>query len=268
MSSFQNISIIGAGNLAWHLAPALENAGHRVVEVWSREHLNASKLVERLYEGRIHTELDFSESVSSLFIICVSDDAIENVAREIVLPPQSTIVHTSGSVPMEVLEFSAGDHIGVIYPLQTFSRGRKIDFTEVPIFIEASDTGTLSILKKIGKGLTKKINVLDSESRMVLHIAAVFASNFSNHMLTVASNIAESRGLKYKDLLPLISEAINKSLEYGPHEAQTGPARRNDLNTLEKHFSYLDTEGQYADLYKLISEDIIDEHEEDGEDNE
>ena len=149
----QIITIIGTGNVAWHLAPALERAGHVINEVYGRSENKALLLCERLSNPVVTTSLDFSRSSSSLFIIAVSDNAIESVASDIVLPDQAILVHTSGAVPMSRLQRIDLDHIGVFYPLQTFSRNRDINFSGLPLLIESSDATTQMRLEEIGKSL-------------------------------------------------------------------------------------------------------------------
>jgi predicted short-subunit dehydrogenase-like oxidoreductase (DUF2520 family) len=133
---YHYISFIGSGNLAWHLAPALDNAGYPVKEVWSRNTKHAKALMGRLYQAEVRESLDFTSSNSSVFIVAVSDDAIESIAQEIVLPDHAILAHTSGAQPLNVLNFAATDNLGVFYPLQTFSKAKKVDFTEVPMFVE------------------------------------------------------------------------------------------------------------------------------------
>ena len=137
------LSFIGSGNLAWHLAPALENAGYVVTEVYSRNPRHAEDLTERLYQAEVKHSLDFSASSSSVFIIAASDDAIEDIATEIVLPDDSFLLHTSGSQPLNLLKFAATENIGVFYPLQTFSRNKRIDFKTIPIFLVRSTESRL-----------------------------------------------------------------------------------------------------------------------------
>ncbi|MBA4145095.1 MAG: DUF2520 domain-containing protein, partial [Cytophaga sp.] len=124
-----NISFIGSGNLAWHLAPALDNAGYVVKEVYSRNPKHAEALTERLYQAEVKATLDFSTSVSSVFFIATSDDAIENIAREIILPEEAYLFHVSGTQPLSELQYAATVNTGVFYPLQTFTRNKKIDFS-------------------------------------------------------------------------------------------------------------------------------------------
>ncbi len=253
-----NIAIIGAGNVAWHLAPALEDAGHTVTEVFARSISSASKITERVYLAEPKDDFDFSESKAEIFILSISDYAISEVADSLILPEQSILVHTSGTTPMDILGYSSASQIGVFYPLQSFSVGKKIDFADVPILIESDDQETLQKLKKLAKSLSDQIYTVRSKDRKGLHVAAVFASNFSNHMLRIAEEIMHRQGLDFEMLKPLIIETISKSLEIGAKKAQTGPAIREDYETLEAHHQFLNYNENIAEIYRLISQDIID----------
>jgi predicted short-subunit dehydrogenase-like oxidoreductase (DUF2520 family) len=259
MSEFSRISFIGSGNVAWHLAPALENCGYAVSEVYSPTSKNADALVKRLYNGKRKNNLDFSNSMSDIFFLCISDDEIEEVAKEIVLPDDSILLHTSGAVSIDVLSYSAASSLGVLYPIQTFSKDQKIDFKNIPILIESSDKSTKKLLKAMSKALSRNVVYASSEDRKLVHVAAVFASNFTNHMLTRSKDILDSKGYNFDILMPLVSEMINKSLKLGPEKAQTGPARRHDLHTLEEHEEVLDDES-LKEIYRVISQDIIDHY--------
>src|SRR5258708_32371165 len=182
----QTISFIGSGNLAWHLAPALDNAGFVVKEVYSRNARHAELLTQRLYQAEVKTTLDFSKSPSSIFIIAVNDESINEIAREIILPDEAVLAHTSGSVPLTDLQFAATSNIGVLYPLQTFTKSKKIDFKQVPIFIESVNQETEIALTAMAKAISSQVRKITSEERKALHVAAVFASNFTNHMLTIS----------------------------------------------------------------------------------
>ncbi len=255
-----SVSFIGSGNLAWHLAPALDNTDFAVKEVYSAHQKNASALAERLYQAEVKTSLDFSASPSKIFIISVNDDAIQDIAQDIVLPTDSIIVHTSGSQPMSVLGYAGTENIGVFYPLQTFTKNRKVDFKEIPILVESQNDVTERVLMMMGKAISKKVYTISSEHRKSLHIAAVFASNFSNHMITIAQELLEDKGLDLELLKPLIVETINKSLAIGPEKAQTGPAKRGDLEILDKHIEYLKHDEKLAEMYRVISQHILDKY--------
>ncbi len=260
MSKHTRVSFIGSGNLAWHLAPALDNSDFPVQEVYSKNPAHAALLVERLYEADVKASLDFSTSSSGVFIIATTDEAIEEVVQEIILPEDAILVHTSGSQPLSILGYAATQNLGVFYPLQTFSKDKKVDFKEVPVFIESANPVTEKMLRTIGNALSKVVIPLNSYERKALHVAAVFASNFTNHMLLVAQDIMKENRLSYDWLKPLIAEMINKSLSIGPENAQTGPARRGDLEILDKHLEFLQEDPSIAELYKVISQHIIDRY--------
>ena len=256
----QNISFIGSGNLAWHLAPALDNAGFVVKEVYSRNTRHAESLTGRLYQAEVKASLDFSTSPSSIFIVAVNDESISEIAREIILPDEAVLAHTSGTVPLADLQFAATPNLGVFYPLQTFTKNKKIDFKQTPIFIESVNQNTEIVLTSLAQAISGQVRKISSEERKALHVAAVFASNFTNHMLTLAQEIMEKNGLDYDWLKPLISETINKSLQLGPEEAQTGPAKRGDLEILEKHLTFMQDDPATAEIYKIVSQHIIDKY--------
>jgi predicted short-subunit dehydrogenase-like oxidoreductase (DUF2520 family) len=254
------VSFIGSGNLAWHLAPALDNAGFSVREVYSRESKNAKALVGKLYEGEIKKDLDFSTSKSRIFVIAVSDDAIESIAQEIVLPENAVLVHTSGSQPLSLLENAVTESIGVFYPLQTFSKNKKVDFKDIPLFIESNIKEVEKLLMEMAKAISKKVVKIDSRQRKALHVAAVFASNFTNHMLRISNDILKTHKLDVELLKPLIAETITKALAIGPEDAQTGPARRGDLELLDNHYAFLEEDDEVAEIYKLVSQHILDQY--------
>lgn len=258
MAAAPSVSFIGSGNLAWHLAPALDNAGFVVKEVYSQNPKHAAALTGRLYQAEVKATLDFSTSPSRIFFIAVSDDAIEDIVRNIILPEEACLAHTSGSQPLSILNFAATDAIGVFYPLQTFSKNKKVDFKEVPIFIEANNTGTEHQLSSLAKSISRRVARIASEERKALHVAAVFASNFTNHMLTISKNILEENSLNFDLLKPLIQETITKSLSLGPENAQTGPASRGDLEVLDRHLDFLQDSPEWAEIYKKVSQHIID----------
>lgn len=255
-----NIAIIGTGNVAWHLSTALEEAGHTLTEVFGRDIKQAEKITSRVYLAEPKDDLDFSDSEARIFIIAVSDSAIAEIADAIILPEESILVHTSGSVPLDVLGYSSAAYTGILYPLQTFSKDRSIDFAEVPFMLESEDQPTLQKLQKLAKSLSPLQYNLRSKDRLALHVAAVFASNFSNHMLRLSEEVMRRQGLDFEMLKPLIIETISKSLELGAKRAQTGPALRGDLTTLDSHFQFLSYNEQVAEIYRLISQDIIDSY--------
>jgi predicted short-subunit dehydrogenase-like oxidoreductase (DUF2520 family) len=256
----QTVSFIGSGNLASHLALALDNTDYAVREVYSRNRKHAEALVSNLYNADVVPTLDFSNSNSQVFIIAVADDAIHEIALEIVLPENAILVHTSGSQPLSVLGYASASNIGVLYPLQTFSKGKKVNFAETPFFIESENNNTDKVLVALAKSISKKVFKITSKDRKALHVAAVFAANFTNHMLFIAQEIMKENKLCFDWLKPLIAEMINKSLSIGPENAQTGPARRGDLEILDNHVEFLKDDESVAEIYRVISQHIVDQY--------
>ena len=257
MSRF-NITIIGTGNVAWHLSNAFENAGHVIREVYDRDLSKAKHFARNLYQADPTDRLDFSKSVSSVFIVAVSDDAIEAVAKKLQLPVPSVVAHTSGTVPLSRLGYVPTPHMGVFYPLQTLSKGKKVDMSHVPICIEGETKEAEKALQKLANTVSGNVNLVDSTKRKSIHLAAVFACNFTNHLLTISKKILEAHQVDFQMLQPLIVETLNKSLEIGPENAQTGPAVRNDLETLDHQHQTLQNDPKVAGIYRVISEHIMD----------
>jgi predicted short-subunit dehydrogenase-like oxidoreductase (DUF2520 family) len=256
MAKTYKISIIGSGNVAWHLSQALEDAGHSIQEVYSRNIKNAEKLAAKLYDAFATNDLDFSESQSQIFFIAVTDDALEQVLAEISIPEDSIIAHTSGTKSIEVFDLLFINK-GVFYPLQTFSKTRRVPFEDIPICIEASSDATQKILTNVASTISKYLYYFDSEKRKVLHVSAVFACNFTNHLLAISKEILSTEGIDYSILNPLISETINKALEHDPKQMQTGPAIRKDVKVLQEHLKFLSADPDKKQIYKILSESIL-----------
>ncbi|MBX9851673.1 MAG: DUF2520 domain-containing protein [Cytophagaceae bacterium] len=250
------ITIIGSGNVAWHLSQALEDAGHSIQEVYSRNIDHAKKLCAKLYDAFPTDDLDFTESEADIFLVAVSDDALESVLTDLRIPDDAIIAHTSGTRPIDVLDLLFF-HKGVFYPLQTFSKQRKISFDTIPLCIEASNDDTKKILTNLAKSITKHIYYFNSEKRKVLHVAAVFACNFTNHLMAISKEICDNEEINFQILDPLISETINKALDNDPAEMQTGPAIRQDVKTLQEHLSYLKEDLDKKEIYRMLSESIL-----------
>ncbi|UFH56125.1 Rossmann-like and DUF2520 domain-containing protein [Spirosoma sp. KNUC1025] len=258
------ISFIGAGNLAWHLAPALENAGHHINEVYSRQLQHARQLVSNLYDAHTHSELNFADSPSTLFVLAVPDDALEDVCSRLVLPEQATLVHTSGSKSLQSLEqwmdiySDVPVKTGVFYALQTFTKGQPfMAFEEIPLCIESTDKATEDALVQLGQDVSNIVYLITSEERRTLHVAAVLACNFTNHLLALAHDLTTQNGLEFDLLRPLITETFRKGLAVNnPANVQTGPARRNDLTTISDHLALLANQPKLAEIYQILTDSI------------
>ncbi|MEK6478037.1 Rossmann-like and DUF2520 domain-containing protein [Catalinimonas sp. 4WD22] len=259
-NKYYKLSIIGAGNVGTHLAIVLESAGHAIREVYSRHINNAQALCEQLYEAEVKQDLNFISSDADIIILAVPDDKIKEVAEKLLVPANAILLHTSGSMPMEVLEKNNGAW-GVIYPLQTFSKHKPVNFQEIPILVEGSDHETQKTILRLSQSISKRVEVMSSTQRAVLHVSAVFACNFTNHMISVAEDLAGSYHINFELLKPLIAETINKSLSAGPKFAQTGPAIRGDIATLERQEAFLKKkDNQLAKIYRLLSKSIMNMH--------
>ncbi len=247
--------MIGAGNVAWHLAVELEKEGHRITEVYSRHIANAKILANQLYEAKATNQLNFLASDADIALIAVTDDALSEVVAALRLPTYMVLAHTSGTQTMEILKIST-ENIGVFYPLQTFTKSKSVNFKTVPICIEAANKEILENLGELATSLSQEVYVLDSEQRKALHIAAVIACNFTNHLLGIAKEILDDKDMDFEMLFPLIQETISKAMSMNPKEAQTGPAKRGDTKIISKHLLYLEKYPTYKSIYQVITNSI------------
>ncbi len=253
-----SVVFIGAGNLATHLSSALQEAGFPIAQIYSRTEASASKLAG-LLKTRYTDDIANIDIDASLYIIAVSDDAVAHVSEKL-STVDGLVVHTSGSVPMNVFSGNVRNY-GVLYPLQTFSKSRPVDFSEIPIFLEADNSENLRKLRRISEEISNKVYEATSEERIQLHLAAVFACNFVNYLYDVSARIVEQTGFDFDVLSPLILETARKALALGnPHRVQTGPAVRNDLNVMQKHMELLSNRPELRNLYVQISECIVKQH--------
>jgi len=232
------------------MARSIHEAGYNILQVFSRNLSSARKLAFQLNAVPIDDLSELNHN-ADLFIICVSDDALEEIANSI-KSIKTIVVHTSGSHAMSVLNNSSPD-IGVLYPLQTFSAEKPISFDKVPLCIEANNNLNRDILKEFAFSFSNQIHFISSDERKLLHLAGVFACNFPNLMYAIAASIVDSSGISFEILKPLIRETADKAIELHPFNAQTGPAYRNDTSILQKHIILLESQPEYQDLYKTLS---------------
>lgn len=247
------ISIIGAGNVAWHLAKALDAAGHTLFEVYSRNSNHAAQLAQP-YRAFAVNELRLLKDDIDILLVCVSDDGIKEVAEQL-KHRKFLIAHTGGAVDMSVLEGTSA-YYGVFYPLQTLSAGKPVNFFDVPLCIEGNNKAAEMQLKALADTISNNVQYITTEQRRYLHLAAVFANNFSNAMYVSAAKILEAQGLDFKLLRPLIKETAEKIQALSPQTAQTGPAKRHDTTTLQKHLDLLPNGSDEEKIYKQLSEII------------
>ena len=249
------IVILGSGNVACHIAVALKESGADIIQVYSPDISHARALA--LSVGARPT--DNTEDIvtdAGFYIISVKDSAVALLAER--MPHvDGVVVHTSGSVPMDVL-LPASDRVGVMYPLQTFSKGRDLDMKTVPFFNEASDTDTLKCIDTVASSISESVHHADSTTRPYLHVAGVLGCNFPNFLLGCAAEVLAKGGYTLDVLRPLLQETVAKAFEFGPDASQTGPAVRGDWATIERHCAILPPE--IADIYMLLSKAIMNKY--------
>ena len=253
MKTQASIVLIGAGNVATQLGKNLFKAGYHISQVYSQHKTSSSALAKTLKAEPI-TDLTKLDPDAAIYIIAVKDDALAGIAKKIKLEKQ-LIVHTSGSVPMDVLK-NVSENYGVFYPLQTFSKNKDVSFKTVPLCIEGNNKNASTTLQYFAKSISRNVQMINSGQRRVIHLAAVFACNFSNHMYAVAEGILQKEKLSLDLLKPLIEETAEKIKKGSPAKMQTGPAIRKDKKTMDAQLKML-KEKKLKAIYKLVSEHII-----------
>lgn len=249
------IIFIGAGNLATNLAKALVAAGHDVLQVYSRTMESAQRLAMTA-GGAPVCSLDAVSGDADVYIIAVKDSVLPEIIPQVCSGKgEKVFCHTAGSMPMSLFEGQAL-HYGVLYPMQTFSKERDVNFREIPCFIESSDSVADSVLRQLAGSVSDRVMPLSTDNRRYLHLAAVFASNFVNHCYGIAGDLIGKCGLPFDVLLPLIDETARKVHELPPVKAQTGPAVRYDENVIRAQSSMLRGNPIVKDLYDRMSMSI------------
>lgn len=249
------IAIIGSGNVATHISTALQQAGNEIMCVYSKTKENATALADSL-GCNVATSLEEISKDADLYLFSVKDDALKDLAESIAKTNEGKgiFVHTAGSVPMEIFN-GLTERYGVLYPMQTFSKTRNVDFKKVPCFIEASDEETERQITALAEGITEKVQRCSSEKRKRIHLAAVFACNFTNHCYRLAERVVEKEGLDFELFLPLIEETARKVTEMSPRKAQTGPMVRWDVEVMNRQLDLIDDERTKM-IYRLMAESI------------
>jgi predicted short-subunit dehydrogenase-like oxidoreductase (DUF2520 family) len=262
----EKITIIGTGNVAHHLGKRFKEKGFTINQIVGRNAEKAAQLAAIL-GADFSIKLKKIKKDSAVYIIAVSDDAIVDVAKKIAKNiDNQLVVHTSGSVPSSVLQPYI-KHFGSFYPLQTFSINSQPNFDDIPIFYNATPTLDAirtppqyfqDFLEKIALSISKKAYLLPDDKRIILHIAAVFVNNFTNYLYTIGEDILKNEQLPFDVLKPLIAETVRKIENNPPKDMQTGPAKRGDIATIEKHLDYLNNHTpQYLELYTLLTNQIL-----------
>jgi len=251
------ISFLGSGNVATHLAQAFYQAGHQIVQIWSRDFDHADNLASLVMAEPID-KIALLYPDTDLYILAVNDDALFDLALDLQLR-DGIVVHTSGSVSMSVLRPISRKH-GVLYAPQSFVRTNAMDYSQLPFCIEANSIEVDSLLKKLASSVSPHIFSINSEQRLWIHLASVFANNFGNALNAIAANIAEMHDIPFAILQPLIEVTTQKALntksshpEADLWRLQTGPAVRHDEKTLDRHRSMLKEQSSLLEIYNLMT---------------
>jgi predicted short-subunit dehydrogenase-like oxidoreductase (DUF2520 family) len=252
------IVMFGAGNVSTHLTRALWNTGYQIVQVYSRTEESAKLLAAEVKAVPITNPADFDTS-SDAVIFALNDNVLSEIINQVNISGQLAL-HTSGSISIDVFKDKA-DHYGVLYPLQTFSKSRQLHFQDIPLFIEANGPSQLANLKMLASSVAAKVILADSLQRRQLHLTAVFASNFVNHMYALTLELGKKYGFSFEVFEPLILETTLKAIESrNPMEVQTGPAVRKNKEIILKHIEMLSAEPDLQNLYTFVTNSILKLH--------
>ena len=255
LGKMKNIVLIGSGNLAEALARAISRTeGATLLQIFARNAKRGTALA--LENGTAWSSDPRELAAADLYILAVSDAAITTLAESLPIPAEAAVVHTAGGIGIEALP-ARFDRRGVLYPLQTFTQGRSVDFAKIPLFVEGNDDSFTSELEAFARNLSRTVYRADSDRRVRLHLAAVFACNFVNHLYALGGEILHGTELPFDVLKPLIAETAAKAVDSGdPHRVQTGPAVRGDLPTLRRHEAALAHDPRLLRIYESLSQDI------------
>jgi predicted short-subunit dehydrogenase-like oxidoreductase (DUF2520 family) len=251
----QTAVIAGAGNVAWHLGNHLFKSGISILQVFNRS-VHAGQELAQCLKAPFTNKTEEVIKNADLYLLAVSDDALEVVSEQFRFPGEYIVLHTAGAVSMQIFEGKA-ENYGVLYPLQTLSRNKPVDFNTIPLLIEANSSKNLEIIRQLACRLSECVYEMNSENRMFLHLAAVIGSNFTNHLLSMSERIMTDRGLPFNLLRPLILETVEKAFSITPQQAQTGPAVRGNKRVIQRHMALLESYPQIRELYSLLSESIF-----------
>jgi predicted short-subunit dehydrogenase-like oxidoreductase (DUF2520 family) len=251
------IVIAGAGNVATNLAFSFHKNISKNIHIHGKSEASAKALADKL---NCPYSLDINDvpKNADLYIISVNDDAVFELAQNNLFKEKinnNLIVHTVGSIPIHVLKQLSGNY-GVFYPLQTFSKHKILDFKNIPLCIEANSGFSFNTLNKYASRISDDVRNISSEQRKYIHLAAVFANNFTNGMFSVSEKILKEKGINFDILIPLIEETTEKIKTTDPSKSQTGPAVRNDKKTVGMHLELLKDKPELQNIYKIISDTI------------
>ena len=246
-----NITFIGSGRVAHHLAPAFANAGHKIIQVYSRNIENAIVLADMVGAEPI-CKFDSVNKLSDIYIYCISDDAVQWVMNHIQVH-EGLHIHTSGSLSIDIFKKTRVDY-GCLYPLQTFSKDKKIDMRKISFFINANNRSNLNKINLLARDITNNVYEVTDEDKRYIHLAAVFANNFTNLMYIKAEKILQDKNIPFKVLGNLIQEGVNKAKKIGPQKEQKNHAIRGDVRIIDQHISMLSNEPEWQEVYTILSD--------------
>ena len=258
----KNITLIGAGNVATNLAHLFLKNNLVIEQVYSKQ-LNSAKKISEFTNSSATDKISEINKNSDLYIISVNDNSYTDIINKLKIKKTAFIVHTSGSININIFKNKFTNY-GVFYPLQTFTKNKILDFNEIPLCIEANTHENLQTLNNFASQFSNNINLINSEQRKIIHLSAVFACNFTNHMIDIAYRINEQNNINPDILIPLITETIKKTTENHPKNNQTGPAKRNDNKIISEHIDMLNKIftakdlKNIAKLYSFVSRNIQD----------
>lgn len=251
------VVLLGAGRVASQLGPALHQAGHQLPYVWSRTPATAAALAATLPGTRVLPDLNLAAlPPADVYLLAVPDAVVPAVLAQARFPAGALVAHTSGAVPLEVFAAVPDVRGGVFYPLQTFSPGRVVEWRTVPLCIEATDPVSEATLLALAGTLSGSVQRVATPQRQAIHVAAVFACNFTNHLLGISHTLLQEQHLPLQLLAPLLLETVEKALEYPPFTVQTGPAARHDEPTLARHRGALAARPVWLELYNQLTASI------------
>ncbi len=255
-----SVVFIGSGNVAWHLSQSLYEAGHRILQVYSRTLSHAEELAQRV-EAEAITTPEALNRCADAYIISVSDDAISEVAemlRPFLISDNDAkiqvVIHTAGSISIDALS-RASEHAAVLYPMQTFTKRTPVNFSEIPLFVEATDNVSENVVQSLANSISEHVVTINSDQRCKLHLAAVFASNMTNHCYRLAERIVNEAGIDFSLYAPLIRETARKASVMSPRDAQTGPMARGDVKVMNKQLGML-SDPLMKKIYELFARSI------------
>lgn len=254
-----HITLIGTGHLAYHLTEAFSGHEIKIHQIFNHRATKEAKTLAKKHQVKLVTDILKLSPQSDIFIICVTDESISSIAQQLkTIQPKGLVIHTSGSTDMNVLH-QVSTHIGVFYPLQTFSKkDTSIDWKTITVLIESNHSKTTKTLKQLAQLIGSKAEVCDSRTRLKIHLAAVMVSNFTNALYVAANEYLSKAGFSktFHLLKPLIHQTVQKLDSLSPLEAQTGPAKRNDQKIIQKHLKLLGANKHTKEIYQLMTKTI------------